>query len=460
MPVAAWMEFPLTSTRMKEAISPNSSTSPTARYTVRLGKASRGESDWSTALPLAPPRAAETRAAATPATSQVARAAIGRLESRRSTRYQCPSSSPSMVAPRNRDPVSRASAPRAGRPLSWARGQPATSPGTTAAIPAQRAAGTRAYSSACQMSTAAANSPSQRAAMRPVAPAAASSSRPASQASAAQARAVPPASLKNPGRTTPQSGASQSRASPPSAVSYRTTVSTPAGPCTCSESLLPGLPWQGSASVSPEAAEPALRVDDLPGDPGPVVGAEPGDQSRRVVGGAPAAGREQAGHPRVDRRVGVAGVGGAGVHRVHGDGLIGQGVGQAEGDPGQGGLGGRVGQLALHGPELLPGGEQHHPAPRAPVVPGGEPLDEQQRGLGVDGEAGVQLGRGDRFQPAGTAPGVIADQHIDMAERFRSGRQHPVGRLRVEEVGLQVLDPGRSAGAQLGQDRVHAAGVG
>src|SRR4029453_18142481 len=129
--------------------------------------------------------------------------------------------------------------------------------------------------------------------MRPVAPAAASSPRPASQASTALARAVPPASLKNPGRTTPQSGASHSRASPPSAVSYRTTVSTPAGPCTCSASLLPRLPWQGSASVSPEAAEPTLRVDDLAGDPGPVVGAEPGDQPRGVVGGAPAAGREQ-----------------------------------------------------------------------------------------------------------------------------------------------------------------------
>src|SRR5918996_5844797 len=232
MPVAAWMEFPLPSTRMNEAIRPQTSTRPTARYTVRLGKASRGESDWSTALPLAPPRAAETRAAATPATSQVARAAMGRLESRRSTRYQCPSSSPSMVAPRNRAPVTRASAPRAGRPLSSASGQPATSPGTTAAIPAQRAAGARAYSSTCQTSTAAANTPSQSAAIRPVSPAAASSPRPASQARTAQASAVPPASLKNPGRTTPQSGASHSRARPPSAVSYRTTVRTPAGPCT------------------------------------------------------------------------------------------------------------------------------------------------------------------------------------------------------------------------------------
>src|SRR5215216_1815185 len=135
MPVAAWMEFPLTSTRMNEAISPHTRTRPTARYTVRLGKASRGESDWSTALPLAPPRAADTRA-----TSQVARAAMGRLESRRSTRYQCPSRSPSMVAPRNRAPVSRASAPRAGRPLSWASGQPATSPGGTAATPTEGAA--------------------------------------------------------------------------------------------------------------------------------------------------------------------------------------------------------------------------------------------------------------------------------------------------------------------------------
>src|ERR687897_2537150 len=299
MPVAAWMEFPLTRTRMKEAISPHSSTTPPARYTVRFGRPSGGESNWSTALPRAPPRAAETRAAATPATSQAARAAMGRLESRRSTRYQWPSSSPSMVAPRNRAPVSRASAPRAGRPLSWASGQPATSPGRTAAIPAQRATGTRAYSSTCQTSTAAADTPSQRAAMRPVAPAAASSPRPASQASTAQASAVPPASLKNPGRTTPHSGASQSRARPPRAVSYRTTVSTPAGPCTLAV-LLPsarGVPWQGSASASPEAAEPALGGDDLARDPGRVVGAEPGDQPGGVVGGAPATGREPRRHP-------------------------------------------------------------------------------------------------------------------------------------------------------------------
>src|SRR4029453_18310897 len=318
MPVAAWMEFPLTSTRMKEAISPHSSTSPTARYTVRLGKASRGESDWSTALPLAPPRAAETRAAATPATSQVARAAIGRLESRRSTRYQCPSSSPSMVAPRNSAPVSRASAPRAGRPLAWAGAQPATSPGRTAAIPTHRAAGTRAYSSTCQTSTAAANSPSQRAAMRPVAPASASSPRPVSQARTAQASALPPASLKNPGRTTPHSGASQSRARPPSAVSYRTTVSTPAGPCTVLRpSLRVGVRWQRSASASSDAAEPTLGVDDLAGDPGRVVGAEPGDQPGGVLGRAPAAGREQPGHPLDDLRAGVAGVGRGGGHRVY-----------------------------------------------------------------------------------------------------------------------------------------------
>src|SRR6266496_885812 len=226
------MEFERTRTRMKEASSPQSSTRPTARYTVRFGKASSGDSDWSTTSPRAPPSAAETSAAATPAKNQVASARIGRLVSRRSTRYQWPSSSPSTVAPRNRAPVSSASAPSAVRPLSTDSGHAATSPGATAATPTQRATGSRAYSSTCHSSTASVNAPSQSEAPRPVAPAWLSSPRLVSQASAAHTSTVAPTSLKNPARTTPQSGASHSSPRLPRAVSNSTTVSTPVGPRT------------------------------------------------------------------------------------------------------------------------------------------------------------------------------------------------------------------------------------
>src|SRR5690348_18320755 len=42
------------------------------------------------------------------------------------------------------------------------------------------------------------------------------------------------------------------------------------------------------------AAEAALGVDDLAGDPGSLVGDQPGDQAGGVVGGAPASRREVA----------------------------------------------------------------------------------------------------------------------------------------------------------------------
>src|SRR6266536_548011 len=115
MPVAAWMEFERTRTRMKEASRPHTSTRPTARYTVRSGKASRGDSDWSTAPPRAPPSAADTRAAATPAKNHVASARIGRLVRRRSTRYQCPSSmkNPGRTTPHRGAGHSSARLPRA-----------------------------------------------------------------------------------------------------------------------------------------------------------------------------------------------------------------------------------------------------------------------------------------------------------------------------------------------------------
>src|SRR5574341_975834 len=204
----------------------------TARYTIRLGKASSGDSDWSTTSPRAPPSAAETSAAATPAKNQVARARIGRLVRRRSTRYQCPSSSPSTVAPRNSAAVSKAGAPSAVRPLSTDSGHAAIRPGATAAIPTQRAAAGLVYSSSCQTSTASANATSHSEALRPVAPASRSSPRLVIQASAAHTSTVAPTSLKNPDRTTPQRGASHSRPRLPSAVSNSTTVSTPAGPRT------------------------------------------------------------------------------------------------------------------------------------------------------------------------------------------------------------------------------------
>ena len=95
---------------MKEAISSTSSTRPTARYTVRLWP-QQGRERLVDGAALAPPRAAEIRAAATPATSQVARAAMGRLESRRSTRYQCPEQQPVQGRAQEQGPGSQGQRP-------------------------------------------------------------------------------------------------------------------------------------------------------------------------------------------------------------------------------------------------------------------------------------------------------------------------------------------------------------
>src|SRR6185295_20061078 len=80
------------------------------------------------------------------------------------------------------------------------------------------------------------------------------------------------------------------------------------------------------------AAEAALGVDDLTGDPGGLVGDQPGDQTGRVVGGAPAALREVAADDFVRGRRGVARVDRAGVDRVQRDAAAGQLVGQGLGD--------------------------------------------------------------------------------------------------------------------------------
>src|SRR6266542_5293784 len=86
-------------------------------------------------------------------------------------------------------------------------------------------------------------------------------------------------------------------------------------------SLTPGVYEGQAAQVSPEgpgpfsfqgwsvpAAEAALGADDLAGDPGGLVGDQPGDQAGRVVGGAPAALREAAADDFVRVRRGIAGV--------------------------------------------------------------------------------------------------------------------------------------------------------
>ncbi len=65
--------------------------------------------------------------------------------------------------------------------------------------------------------------------------------------------------------------------------------------------------------VRPSPAESALRVDDLPGDPGGLVRGEPGDEAGGVVRHAPVSGREPGG----DGLVRITGQ----IVRVHGPGL-------------------------------------------------------------------------------------------------------------------------------------------
>ena len=132
-----------------------------------------------------------------------------------------------------------------------------------------------------------------------------------------------------------------------------------------------GLGTQGAwvwQSVTP-ASEAALGVDDLPGDPAGLIGEQPGDEARGVVGLAPTPLGEHGGD-RLAVRVGdVAGVDGAGVDRVDGDTgvdeLLGDGQGDA-GDGGLGGLGGSVGDLPGQGSQALTGGEEDDGAAAAP----------------------------------------------------------------------------------------------
>src|ERR1700755_381420 len=75
------------------------------------------------------------------------------------------------------------------------------------------------------------------------------------------------------------------------------------------------------------ATEAAFGVDDLAGDPGGIVGDQPGDQAGRVVRDAPATAREVAADDFVHVRRGVAGIDRAGVDRVQRDAAAGQLVG-------------------------------------------------------------------------------------------------------------------------------------
>ena len=215
--------------------------------------------------------------------------------------------------------------------------------------------------------------------------------------------------------------------------------------------------WHESAlRVTARLRTTAVAHEHLARHPPPGVAREPGDEAGGVVRLAPAAHRFQREHGRVRRGVGVAGVGRAGIHRVHRDAARRQVRGEARRDLVQRPLRRDVGQLAGHRAAVLARGHEHHPP--GPGAAGGELLDQQQRRPGVDGVGEVQLRGGELLQRRHAAAGVVGDERVDPAERALGGRDELGGRVGVGEVRGEVLDT--HPGAEVGDDGRRTLGIG
>lgn len=153
-----------------------------------------------------------------------------------------------------------------------------------------------------------------------------------------------------------------------------------------------------------------------------------------------------------------AGVGRAGIDRVHRDPALDDRVGQREDQLGQRPFGRPVADLAGHRAQVLTRGEQHHPA-AFPGEPGGELLHQQQGGTHVDRPAQVQLLGGQLTETARTGSGVVAHQGIQAAEPVHRRADQRSGGLRPGKVGLGVRQP-RVRRAERAQHTADACRVG
>ncbi len=90
---------------------------------------------------------------------------------------------------------------------------------------------------------------------------------------------------------------------------------------------------------------------------------------------------------------------------------------------------------------------------------GGEGLDEQRTGTGVDRVAEVQLSRGQVLEVLRAAAGVVGDEGVDVAEDVVGGGEHGRGRVGDGQVGAEVLDA-TPRPPQLVDQGLRAAGVG
>ena len=183
------------------------------------------------------------------------------------------------------------------------------------------------------------------------------------------------------------------------------------------------------------AAEAALGVDHLAGDPAGVVAAQPGDESRGVVGLAPAAGRHPSG--RIDVGEAPAGVGRAGVDAVHRDAAVGELVRRASASqraarPSRRRTRARRSSARWWTPEVI-----RTTRPRVALVLRGELLDEQQRRADVLVQERVEvLGRDvapSRPSPlrawlttrTSSGPSACARRGDDACRRVRHRRSPP-----------------------------------
>src|SRR3990170_4984199 len=209
-----------------------------------------------------PPRVSATASSATPPSNRFVVRLIGVRMSPRSVRYQCPSKSPSITAPRNPAPAS-----------SWSRATirvpspvPAIATSTAIetqaeAIPSTRATrGRRRKSSATHARRSTASAAESR---KDHVPASSPSTRPAAtepHEAVASTNSTAPVSLKKPRFTSPHKGVRNSSASPPATVSARTSAVTPAGPFM--PPPCPTQPTRGHAAADHPTAGSLSRMDD------------------------------------------------------------------------------------------------------------------------------------------------------------------------------------------------------
>lgn len=187
------------------------------------------------------------------------------------------------------------------------------------------------------------------------------------------------------------------------------------------------------------AAEPSLGVDDLAGDPGRLVGDQPGDESRWIIRNTVSTVREHGCDRSQHLLREIAGVDGAGVDGVDTDSVIGELVGDGCSDSRECSFCGRVCDFAGHGAKPLPGRQKHNRSPRIRCMLPCKCLSQQDRSAGVHRPMLVQLHCGELVEYA-VRPGkrLVADQRVHSAELLHSRRKQLLGRFLLGEVAVQV----------------------